>query len=118
MSDVPSHLFALSASSDPGEEYCPMPQEYERGRTKYIIITGSVMSGLGKGIFSSGLARLLEDCGLRTNLIKMTARGRRLVEKVEPLYAARVKKIMSSFSEAEQKRLIGALERIRRDIAD
>ena len=29
------------------------------------------MSGLGKGIFSSGLARLLEDCGLKTNLIKI-----------------------------------------------
>ncbi|HAK97334.1 MAG TPA: hypothetical protein DCM87_20675 [Planctomycetes bacterium] len=48
-----------------------MPPGYTPGRTKYIVITGSVMSGLGKGIFSSGLARLLEDCGLRTNLIKM-----------------------------------------------
>jgi len=64
-------FFELSARSDPGEEYSPMPPGYRLGRTKYIIITGSVMSGLGKGIFSSGLARLLEDCGLRTNLIKI-----------------------------------------------
>ncbi len=71
MNHVPYHLSALSARSDPGEEYSPMPPNYRLGRTKYVIITGSVMSGLGKGIFSSGLARLLEDCGLRTNLIKI-----------------------------------------------
>ncbi len=71
MSTVPSHLLQLSARSDPGEEYSPVPPGYTPGKTKYIVITGSVMSGLGKGIFSSGLARLLEDCGLRTNLIKM-----------------------------------------------
>jgi CTP synthase len=71
VTDVPHHLSALSSRSDPGEEYSPMPPGYRLGRTKYVIITGSVMSGLGKGIFSSGLARLLEDCGLRTNLIKI-----------------------------------------------
>ena len=71
MNEMARRFFELSASSDPGEEYSPMPPGYRLGRTKYIIITGSVMSGLGKGIFSSGLARLLEDCGLRTNLIKI-----------------------------------------------
>ncbi len=71
MSTVPTHLSQLRARSDPGDDYSPVPPGYTPGRTKYIVITGSVMSGLGKGIFSSGLARLLEDCGLRTNLIKM-----------------------------------------------
>jgi len=68
---IPRHLLELGSTSDPGEEYSPLPQGYRIGRTKYIIITGSVMSGLGKGIFSAGLARLLEDCGLKTNLIKI-----------------------------------------------
>lgn len=71
MTEVPRQLSKLSTSSDPGEEYCPLPEGYTPGRTKYIIITGSVMSGLGKGIFSAGLARVLEDCGLKTNLIKI-----------------------------------------------
>ena len=71
MSTVPTRLSQLGARSDPGDDYSPVPPGYTPGRTKYIVITGSVMSGLGKGIFSSGLARLLEDCGLRTNLIKM-----------------------------------------------
>ncbi len=71
MNDLPEHISNLSTSSDPGETYSPLPDGYQLGKTKYIIITGSVMSGLGKGIFSAGLAKLLENCGLRTNLIKI-----------------------------------------------
>ena len=73
MSDppVPRALRALSDMSDPGERYRTLPDGYRVGQARYIIITGSVMSGLGKGIFSAGLARLLADRGFSTNLIKM-----------------------------------------------
>ena len=73
MSDlpVPSALRALSDVSDPGERYRTLPDGYRAGQARFIIITGSVMSGLGKGIFSAGLARLLADRGFSTNLIKM-----------------------------------------------
>ena len=73
MSDlpVPSALRALSDVSDPGERYRSLPDGYRAGQARFIIITGSVMSGLGKGIFSAGLARLLADRGFSTNLIKM-----------------------------------------------
>ncbi len=47
-----------------------MPSGYKAGKTKYIIITGSVMSGLGKGIFSASLGKLLEDQGLVCSPIK------------------------------------------------
>ena len=57
--------------SDPGEEYSIVPDGYRPGHTKFIVITGSVISGLGKGVFSAGLASLLEQRGYRTNLIKM-----------------------------------------------
>ena len=68
---IPDRLRALSGRSDPGEEYSILPQGYEPGQTKFIIVTGSVISGLGKGVFSAGLASLLEERGHRTNLIKM-----------------------------------------------
>jgi CTP synthase len=73
MSDlpVPRALRALSDASDPGERYRTLPDGYRAGQARFIIITGSVMSGLGKGIFSAGLARLLADRGFSTNLIKM-----------------------------------------------
>ena len=40
------------------------------GKTKYVIVTGSVMSGLGKGIFSASLGKLLEDIGYNCAPIK------------------------------------------------
>ena len=68
---IPDALRALSGRSDPGEEYSIQPPGYRPGQTRFIIVTGSVISGLGKGVFSAGLAVLLEERGYRTNLIKM-----------------------------------------------
>jgi CTP synthase len=68
---LPPDLYAMRDSSDPGEEYSIIPEGYRPGNTKFIVITGSVISGLGKGVFSAGLAALLEQRGYRTNLIKM-----------------------------------------------
>jgi len=53
------------------EWYSPEPAGYVRGRTKYVVVIGTVMSGLGKGIFSSSLAKLLQDKGLSVAPIKM-----------------------------------------------
>lgn len=39
-------------------------------KRKYIIITGSVISGLGKGVFSSSLANLLKHRGFNVELLK------------------------------------------------
>ncbi|MBT3272731.1 MAG: CTP synthase [Spirochaetales bacterium] len=64
-------LSNLSTASDSGDTYSTRPDGYEVGRTKYIVITGSVMSGLGKGIFAASLAGLLQRHGYSCNLIKM-----------------------------------------------
>src|SRR6266496_317452 len=48
-----------------------MPPGYRKGYHRYVIVVGTVMSGLGKGIFSSSLARLLQDKGLKVAPIKM-----------------------------------------------
>ncbi|MEL7239070.1 MAG: CTP synthetase, partial [Planctomycetota bacterium] len=47
-----------------------MPPGYEAGKTKYVVVVGTVMSGLGKGIFASSLAKLLKDKGLSVAPIK------------------------------------------------
>lgn len=49
----------------------------------------------------------------RYNIIKLTARGKKLLAKVEPLYAKQVKKIMAALKENEQKSMIAKLEKIR-----
>lgn len=38
--------------------------------TKYIFVTGGVLSGLGKGITASSIGNLLKACGLKVNLQK------------------------------------------------
>jgi len=53
------------------EFYSPIPPGYKIGATKYIIVAGSVMSGVGKGIFASSLAMLLENYGLRVAPMKI-----------------------------------------------
>ncbi len=64
-------LAIIGQSQDETEFYTPMPSGYKRGKHKYVIVVGTVMSGLGKGIFSSSLAKLLKDKGLSVAPIKM-----------------------------------------------
>lgn len=52
------------------EIFDSFPKDYKRGKTKYIVVTGSVMSGVGKGTFNSGLANLLMFNGLNVSMLK------------------------------------------------
>jgi CTP synthase len=84
-----SHLVSQHSGSGPGdpvgsdllaaagdrsmansEFYSPIPDGYKKGNHKYVVILGTVMSGLGKGIFSSSMAKVLKDKGLRVAPIK------------------------------------------------
>jgi CTP synthase len=64
-------LAKIGQTSDETEFYTPMPAGYRKGHVKYVVVVGTVMSGLGKGIFSSSLAKLLQDKGLKVAPIKM-----------------------------------------------
>lgn len=64
-------LSSVSHLSDDTEFYTPVPAGYERGKTRYVVVFGTVMSGLGKGIFSSSLAKILKDKGLKVAPIKL-----------------------------------------------
>ena len=37
---------------------------------KYVLVTGGVVSGLGKGVTASSIGVLLKACGLRVTSIK------------------------------------------------
>ncbi|TVQ62571.1 MAG: CTP synthase [Phycisphaerales bacterium] len=53
------------------EYYSPIPDGYKHGRHKYVAVFGTVMSGLGKGIFASSLAKMLRDKGLTVAPVKL-----------------------------------------------
>ncbi|MEN6385924.1 MAG: MarR family transcriptional regulator [Phycisphaerales bacterium] len=52
----------------------------------------------------------------RTNIIKMTVKGRKIFEKAEPLYDQIIKQAMAGFSQLELKKLIGVLEQVRMNV--
>jgi CTP synthase len=71
MSNDNDLLASVSDTSTESEFFSPMPDGYERGKTRYCFVMGTVMSGLGKGIFSSCLAKLMQDKGLKVAPIKL-----------------------------------------------
>jgi CTP synthase len=64
-------LAQIGQTTDETEFFSPMPVGYRQGHHRYVVVVGTVMSGLGKGIFSSSLAKLLQDKGLKVAPIKM-----------------------------------------------
>jgi CTP synthase len=51
---------SLSSKTDEHEFYTSVPKGYAPGKTKFVIVTGSVMSGVGKGTFTSCLGNILK----------------------------------------------------------
>ena len=64
-------LRSVKDQTDETEFHTPLPEGYRKGRTKYIVVVGTVISGLGKGILSSSLAKLLKDKGLKVAPVKL-----------------------------------------------
>ncbi len=65
-----SILEGVAHKTEEHEFYEAYPAGYERGKTKYVFVAGTVMSGLGKGIFAASLAKLLKLKGLKVTLMK------------------------------------------------
>ncbi len=53
-------LKKASKKTEGHEFYNHLPRGYVPGKTKYVVITGSVISGVGKGTFSSCLGNMLK----------------------------------------------------------
>ena len=66
-----TNLSRIGHISEETEFFTPMPAGYQPGRTRYVVVFGTVMSGLGKGIFSSSLAKILQDKGLTVAPVKL-----------------------------------------------
>jgi len=49
----------------------------------------------------------------RYNIVKLTAKGKKLLDEVEPLYGKEIRKVMAVLKDADQKKLIAMLERVR-----
>ncbi len=63
-------LEEVSKKTEEHEFYSPIPEGYKSGQTKFVVVYGTVMSGLGKGIFAASLAKLLQLKGLKISIMK------------------------------------------------
>ncbi len=70
MTNAEELLASTSHAQEETEFYTPMPAGYKPGKHKYVVVVGTVISGLGKGIFASSLAKLMQDKGLKVAPIK------------------------------------------------
>jgi CTP synthase len=61
----------ISLRTDDSEYLDFFPPHYRIGRTKYIIVTGGVMSGVGKGVFTASLSHLLQHLGFSVSTMKI-----------------------------------------------
>ncbi len=53
----------------------------------------------------------------RYNIVKLTGKGEKLFAEVEPVYIERIRQAMKQLNEAEQKKLIKTLEKIRSELS-
>lgn len=54
-------------------KFCPVSQVPIKRKMsrKYILVTGGVISGVGKGVIASSLGAILKCCGIEVTAIKI-----------------------------------------------
>ena len=84
-----------------------------------MLVNRANITSLVDRMEKAGLvSRQASSSDRRYNIIRLTARGKKLIEKIEPLYAQEVKRIMNVLVENDQRRLITMLERIRAGVSE
>jgi len=82
-----------------------------------MLVNRANITGLVDRMEKAGLVVRTADPGdRRANIVKLTARGRRLLDRVEPHYGREVSRIMGVLSRSEQKTLIKLLEKVRANV--
>ena len=79
-----------------------------------MLVNRANITSLVDRMEKAGLViRTNDESDRRSNVVKMTNKGKKIFEKVEPLYIEQVRQVMSPVSIDEQKKIISALEKVR-----
>ena len=82
-----------------------------------MLVNRANITSLIDRIEKAGLVmRTAEPDDRRYNIVKMTAKGKKIFAKVEPSYLEQVRKIMASLDTPELKKLMTMLEKVRRTL--
>ncbi|MCK5271665.1 MAG: MarR family transcriptional regulator [Sedimentisphaerales bacterium] len=111
LTDVQFNLMMLLAHQSGREEGLSQAQI-----SKMMLVNRANITTLIDRMERDGLVRRTPVASdRRTNIIKLSEHGKKLLEEVEPCYADEVHRIMAEFKQNEQKELIRMLEKIRQD---
>jgi DNA-binding MarR family transcriptional regulator len=87
--------------------------------SRMMLVNRANITSLVDRIEKAGFVqRTADDKDRRYNIVKLTSKGLKRLEEVEPIYASQVKKIMSPLKEAEMKRVVASLEKVRTELKE
>ncbi len=114
LTDVQFNLMMLlQHQSSPGEGLA------QAQLSDMMLVNRANITSLIDRMEKAGLvARTSAPSDRRYNIIILTSHGKKLLSRIEPLYAKEVQRIMNILLCTEQKRLIGMLEKIRSNISE
>jgi DNA-binding MarR family transcriptional regulator len=85
--------------------------------SKMMLVNRADITSLIDRMEKAGLVARTTDPGdRRYNIIKITSRGEKMLDKIEPLYAKEVKKIMAPLKDVQQKSMIAMMEKVRNNV--
>ena len=107
LTDVQFHLMML-LSHHGGDEGLSQARISE-----LMMVNRANVTGLIDRLEKIGMVQRTAAEDRRYNMIQLTAKGRNLLEKLDPAYGKEVQKAMSVLSKADLKHLIAACEKLR-----
>ncbi|MHC4068654.1 MAG: MarR family winged helix-turn-helix transcriptional regulator [Planctomycetota bacterium] len=113
LTDVQFNLMALlSRQAGPGEGLS------QARISEMMLVNRANITSLVDRMESANLVRrTVSPEDRRSNVIKLTARGKKLFAQLDPLYIKEVKKVMSPLRESEQESLMEMLGKIRKKLS-
>jgi MarR family transcriptional regulator, 2-MHQ and catechol-resistance regulon repressor len=81
--------------------------------SKLMVVGRANVTGLVDRLERDGLIIRTETKDRRFNIIQLTSKGQKLLDKIEPVYAKEVHHLMDSFTKQDLKELVRLLEQAR-----
>jgi DNA-binding MarR family transcriptional regulator len=82
-----------------------------------MLVNRANITSLVDRMEKSGLVERTDSpADRRYNIVRLTAKGKKLLDDVEPIYAKEIKKIMAALKDTDQKKLINMLETVRANL--
>ena len=110
LTDVQFHLMMLLAHHG-GDEGLSQARLSEM-----MMVNRANVTGLIDRLEKIGMLRRTAAKDRRYNIIQLTKKGRKLLNKADPAYGKEVQKAMSILSEGDLKRLIKTCEKLRKNL--